>query len=1007
MMLGTTAWGMTKVLGVTPDITLNRGLVYKLMSKLKQYTERYGFLIPSFTQAQKPVFEGKYQGAFVLDPDVGYYEDPVVVLDFASLYPALMIGWNLCYTTIVHDKNWMSLNPDKYETHCGVPFVKHSTYKGIIPMLEDEMGQQRKAAKKKMAVANKRLKEFKKKLQLLNKFKVIKMEKVSAMDDREFDDYVKQFPDLDHALFDTERLEEIKKAGLSVSEYEVEVGIYDSEQLANKIIMNSLYGMLGSPMATVPCVDIAKTITGLGRENLLAAKDYVESKYCNITGETENCKVIYGDSVLPDTPMLVKIRDDVQIVDAEQIGGQYGIGAWRAMYNDSDKEYMEMPSQSYAWTDGGWTRIFRIMRHKCGKRMVTVRTHTGIVTCTEDHSLINNVGIKMAPHECIVGQTKLLHRAPSPNNTNKEVEFKVNIGRKLFHYPTGQVFTSVKGAAIALCATTTQVFSMIHNQTTPMIKWVDNVESIPLTRDFAMILGMFHGDGSCGNYGKKSSWAINKADLKTMEKYMRVLNNTFDAVQFKILDTRKSSHVYKLVAYAVDSQKGVLVDFIAWFRTMSYYNNGEKMVHSSVLSSNIDIQQGYLEGLYDSDGTKGTPDLEISQKGKRNSLGIATLLYMVGYKYVVVGDRTDKKGIYRLRARMENIRKDPAAIKSITDASHEGYVYDLTTENHHFQAGVGNMIVSNTDSIFIKMPKVTVAKAIEYGQILDKRVQEEIFSLRAPMKMEYEKTYSPFIITRRKGYSGAKYEFNDRDFKVATMGYQLVKRDSALLCTKTMKTYFDYIFNVKDKKKAADSIKLMMHDLMGEHLTVDEFVITKKIGKAEYKTTPPHIKAWRRMVDRVGKAEAPAIGERFPYIVTKMNKKMGTDMGKATMDLQLANEIGFDNIQIDKAYYFETFIFNPMIKIMELVHGKAVTKKILDVKSYNRKDTVTAKNGNLLGFFGKTKVVTKKRYRGLGFDDDFLKEINEKRSKSAVEEKWELMSDVDADEHVMKLAELS
>lgn len=256
MMLGITAWGMTKVLGVTPTITLNRGLVHKLMSKLKQYTEKYGFLIPTFTPAQRPVFEGTYQGAFVLDPDVGYYEDPVVVLDFASLYPALMIGWNLCYTTIVHDKEWMKENPDKWEMNCGVPFVKNSTYKGIIPRLEEEMARQRKAAKKKMAQAKDTLSKYKTQMAQASEFEI---DKVRAL--------------------------------------EVQVAIYDSEQLANKIIMNSLYGMLGSPTATVPCVEIAKTITGLGRENLLAAKDYVESKYCGITGEKENCKVIYGDTV--------------------------------------------------------------------------------------------------------------------------------------------------------------------------------------------------------------------------------------------------------------------------------------------------------------------------------------------------------------------------------------------------------------------------------------------------------------------------------------------------------------------------------------------------------------------------------------------------------------------------------------------------------------------------------------------------------------------------------------
>jgi len=40
-------------------------------------------------------------------------------------------------------------------------------------------------------------------------------------------------------------------------------------------------------------------------------------------------------------------------------------------------------------------------------------------------------------------------------------------------------------------------------------------------------------------------------------------------------------------------------------------------------------------------------------------------------------------------------------IKKIEEWQHnEEYVYDLTTSNHHFQAGVGSMIVHNTDSIF-------------------------------------------------------------------------------------------------------------------------------------------------------------------------------------------------------------------------------------------------------------------------------------------------------------------
>ena len=42
-----------------------------------------------------------YEGATVLEPQAGYYDKPVATLDFASLYPSIMMAHNLCYTTLV------------------------------------------------------------------------------------------------------------------------------------------------------------------------------------------------------------------------------------------------------------------------------------------------------------------------------------------------------------------------------------------------------------------------------------------------------------------------------------------------------------------------------------------------------------------------------------------------------------------------------------------------------------------------------------------------------------------------------------------------------------------------------------------------------------------------------------------------------------------------------------------------------------------------------------------
>ncbi len=37
----------------------------------------------------------------ILEPESRMYSSPVVVLDFQSLYPSLIIAYNLCYTTCI------------------------------------------------------------------------------------------------------------------------------------------------------------------------------------------------------------------------------------------------------------------------------------------------------------------------------------------------------------------------------------------------------------------------------------------------------------------------------------------------------------------------------------------------------------------------------------------------------------------------------------------------------------------------------------------------------------------------------------------------------------------------------------------------------------------------------------------------------------------------------------------------------------------------------------------
>lgn len=61
-----------------------------------------------------------YEGATVLDAKQGYYREPVATLDFASLYPSIMMAHNLCYSTLLPRDRSALLH---MRTHCTCCFL--------------------------------------------------------------------------------------------------------------------------------------------------------------------------------------------------------------------------------------------------------------------------------------------------------------------------------------------------------------------------------------------------------------------------------------------------------------------------------------------------------------------------------------------------------------------------------------------------------------------------------------------------------------------------------------------------------------------------------------------------------------------------------------------------------------------------------------------------------------------------------------------------------------------
>lgn len=89
---------MARVTGVPFNYLLTRGQQIKVISQLFRSAGDAGYLIPAMRSEGS---DEQYEGATVIEPTKGYYDVPIATLDFASLYPSIMMAHNLCYTTLL------------------------------------------------------------------------------------------------------------------------------------------------------------------------------------------------------------------------------------------------------------------------------------------------------------------------------------------------------------------------------------------------------------------------------------------------------------------------------------------------------------------------------------------------------------------------------------------------------------------------------------------------------------------------------------------------------------------------------------------------------------------------------------------------------------------------------------------------------------------------------------------------------------------------------------------
>ena len=923
--------GMAKVCHVPLSYLFLRGQGVKIFSLVSKKCREKNFLIP-LLQKDNIDNDGDndetYEGAMVINPKPDVYLSPIGVLDYSSLYPNSMRERNLSQECYVSDKSYDNIPGYIYHDISitlknkkgkilknidGTPMKEHHRFAQEI-VSDEEINRELSEVLKK--ITNERnininrinnedqfTQDMKRDVVNIEKMKLEKkieeiqlnlelLDQSGTLINNEKESYQKNIDTINKKIKLNDKYREIliknenekadrkmaieksKKCNFSQGKL-VRYGILpeclaellnkrkeinaklaeetdpsmkpllNGLQLAYKIVANSLYGQTGAPTSPIFFMAIAASTTAIGRERLNFAKNTVESNF-------EGAHVIYGDSVMGNTPIIYRdANKEINIISIENLGTNW-IPYEGFKAEDSNRKSKEQSTiNCEVWTTRGWSKIVRVIRHLTIKKIYRISTNSACIDVTEDHSLLDSKQNIIKPSGCNIG-TQLFHGFMEPNNHDNTVSIKE-----------------------------------------------------------AFVWGVFM------NYGQSTlaQWMIKHHNLETINKIKKCLERIEDW-QFVI----EKKELYHLIP--LDQDK-----YIKYKYNFLFYENAIKVVPKKILNGSVEIKRSFMAGFLDNPNwinqTMGY--LKYNNTNPIAIQGIYYLLKSLKY-YVIVSKLSDVKFelIYsKLKPANSDIVVRKEFIKTISYS--DQYVYDLETESGTFHAGIGELIVKNTDSIFINFH----VKDENGNDLTDKKalIKTMNLSIKAaklindnvpkPQSIVYEKSLHPFILAAKKKYVGLLFEKDPNKYIIKSMGIVLKRRDNAPIVKIVVGGIIEFILKHRNIEMAVDHTKKVIRKVMDGEYPMDKFIISKTL-KAKYKNPSAH--AHKVLADRMAirdPGNKPQINDRIPfvYVITKTKKK---DPLQGDL-VEHPDYVIQHNLKIDYLYYLEHQIILPASQILELM----------------------------------------------------------------------------------------
>ncbi|KAH8907602.1 hypothetical protein BR93DRAFT_926626 [Coniochaeta sp. PMI_546] len=236
-----------RLLGVDFFSVFSRGSQFKVESIMFRIAKPENFLLVSPSRKQVGGQNALECLPLVMEPQSAFYNSPLLVLDFQSLYPSVMIAYNYCYSTFLgRIVDWRGTNK--------MGFTEYKRREGLLKLLREHIniapnGMMYTKADIRKSLLAKMLTE------ILETRVMVKSGMKQDKDDRTLQQ------------------------------------LLNHRQLALKLLANVTYGYTSASFSgRMPCSEIADSIVQTGRETLERAIAYIHS-----VGRWD-AEVVYGDT---------------------------------------------------------------------------------------------------------------------------------------------------------------------------------------------------------------------------------------------------------------------------------------------------------------------------------------------------------------------------------------------------------------------------------------------------------------------------------------------------------------------------------------------------------------------------------------------------------------------------------------------------------------------------------------------------------------------------------------